>query len=408
MSFGVIDEKELNDMSTVIELTKWINKGNIIPYFVWCLRDFMLDAGSYKNPNEYLDNVISTKGHDSSSDKFRIRKNISEFFRDRSCMFFVRPVNDEGKLREIEKLKVNELRPEFLSSLKDFRKLLFENLRAKRYNNKLLTGSMFISLIGDILRSFNNKEIPEIDSTMERVILQEKKVVEEHLKSLIEEYIKDNIEKSSNIIKEGIVYLIDTVVKECSSIHQEDLVCSLSMELVLFFFSKFENEKKLKYYNIGIRYEKTIESVLNSPEIMLEDLTSAIREAFSKNKFLESEVSNQFVIDKYIGKVMNKCLGILSSNESDLKNMIEELNKDLVLEQDKKKMQERIYRDQKSSIEDYQKKLSNFELLLKNKNNELTTLRNLASDSSAMTQLAIEREKNFKLEKENKELMFVR
>ena len=31
-----------------------------------------------------------------------IRKNFDEFFKNRGCLFFVRPVNDEKKLRIIE------------------------------------------------------------------------------------------------------------------------------------------------------------------------------------------------------------------------------------------------------------------------------------------------------------------
>ena len=46
-------------MSTVIELTKWVKDGNVIPYFLWCLRDFVLDYKGYDDSDDYLNNVIS-------------------------------------------------------------------------------------------------------------------------------------------------------------------------------------------------------------------------------------------------------------------------------------------------------------------------------------------------------------
>jgi hypothetical protein len=43
-NFGVINEKELEELAAAIELTSWINEKDIVPYFLWCLRDFTLDS----------------------------------------------------------------------------------------------------------------------------------------------------------------------------------------------------------------------------------------------------------------------------------------------------------------------------------------------------------------------------
>ena len=42
-NFGVINEKELEELAAAIELTKWVNEKDIVPYFLWCLRDFTLE-----------------------------------------------------------------------------------------------------------------------------------------------------------------------------------------------------------------------------------------------------------------------------------------------------------------------------------------------------------------------------
>ena len=97
----------------MIELTKWIKEGNVIPYFLWVLRDFMLDTKGYNNSDDYMEHVLSTKDYNPKTEKYKMRKTFLEFFKDRGCLFFVRPINDEKKIREIEKLDMMDLRPEF-------------------------------------------------------------------------------------------------------------------------------------------------------------------------------------------------------------------------------------------------------------------------------------------------------
>lgn len=98
-NFGVIDEKELTEISTVIELTKWVRESNAVPYFLWCLRDFVLQTSGLDNSDDYMESILSLKDLDSASSKVRMRKSFTDYFKDRGCIFFVRPLNDEKKIR---------------------------------------------------------------------------------------------------------------------------------------------------------------------------------------------------------------------------------------------------------------------------------------------------------------------
>ena len=49
--------------------------------------------------------------NEDAANKNKIRKVITEFFRDRDCFTLVRPVSDEKKLRTINKVPYEELRP---------------------------------------------------------------------------------------------------------------------------------------------------------------------------------------------------------------------------------------------------------------------------------------------------------
>ena len=72
-------------MATVIEVTKWVKDGNVIPYFIWCLRDFMLDTKGYLNSDDYMENLVATKNYPQNSQKYKVRKSFNTFFRNRGC-----------------------------------------------------------------------------------------------------------------------------------------------------------------------------------------------------------------------------------------------------------------------------------------------------------------------------------
>lgn len=49
-----------------------------------------------------MEKVLSIKDLDPKSEKYLIRKLFADFFSDRGCLFFVRPLNNEKKIREID------------------------------------------------------------------------------------------------------------------------------------------------------------------------------------------------------------------------------------------------------------------------------------------------------------------
>lgn len=49
-----------------------------------------------------MEKVLSIKDLETNSSKYVMRKLFSDFFKDRGCLFFVRPLNDEKKIRTIE------------------------------------------------------------------------------------------------------------------------------------------------------------------------------------------------------------------------------------------------------------------------------------------------------------------
>ena len=140
-SSRVIDGQALEDLSLVASLTQVIqaksNRGNnnnseddlsnnnnnpinqAFPIFVWVLRDFTLkledDQGKKISSNQYLEHCLKPQAgfSDAITSKNQIRRLISESFRERECVTFVRPAEDENILRNLSQYRLEDLRPEF-------------------------------------------------------------------------------------------------------------------------------------------------------------------------------------------------------------------------------------------------------------------------------------------------------
>jgi hypothetical protein len=84
------------------------------PKFIWALRDFTLDIGSFPGAaREYLESSLRPILPETSSDlkaKNEIRRGITAYFRERECYTFIRPVSDEAQLRNINNLPYSDLR----------------------------------------------------------------------------------------------------------------------------------------------------------------------------------------------------------------------------------------------------------------------------------------------------------
>lgn len=108
-SVGSIDEKAIQNLSLIINLSKLLQKGsekemknivNCFPSFMWLVRDFALrledSYGKPITPQEYLENALKLQQGTSEMTvrKNAVRKELSSFFKDRDCYLLIRPVDD--------------------------------------------------------------------------------------------------------------------------------------------------------------------------------------------------------------------------------------------------------------------------------------------------------------------------
>lgn len=183
-----IDEGAVEALALVINFAKKIqatfkevdNYANNFPSLLWVLRDFALELidsnGKRLTASEYLENSLKVNedsGNDEVMKKNEIRKLLKVFFKERDCYTLIRPINDEKKLRNIDKIPTSELRPEFMTQMDELVKKIFNVARPKVVQGSYLNGKMYINLVKMYVNSLNSNSLPDVKTSWKIVIDQQ-------------------------------------------------------------------------------------------------------------------------------------------------------------------------------------------------------------------------------------------
>ena len=135
---GSIDERSLSELEMVTALGRQIRSDEklgdrqnqeslyqYMPKFMWLLRDFTLNIEDERHnkltPTQYLENCLAEEGKYAHDDSKKIKKSITNYFKERECMTLVRPVNEERDLQRLNTLPDFSLRAEFQQGVKKLR-----------------------------------------------------------------------------------------------------------------------------------------------------------------------------------------------------------------------------------------------------------------------------------------------
>ncbi|RHY20056.1 hypothetical protein DYB25_003776 [Aphanomyces astaci] len=185
-SRGVIDANAIDDLSLVVNLTKYIqvsanpsssssSLADFFPSFLWVVRDFTLqleESGRAISSKEYLENALKpAQGtSDDTVHKNQVRNLLTNFFPARDCITMVRPLNDEALLRDLPKQPFESLRSEFRTQLAALKTRVFTELQPKTLMSKPLNGAMLVTLAQNYVDAFNSGAAPVISSAWDRVV----------------------------------------------------------------------------------------------------------------------------------------------------------------------------------------------------------------------------------------------
>lgn len=181
-SIGPIDENAINELALIQHLSKNISVNSsgapsddavlshYTPKFVWLLRDSILEiqdeAGNLMTPAQYLENALTdplTFSKSSTTNK-KIRQTLVQLFKDRDCMYLMRPVQDERLSLKIGSLNENMLRPEFMQQLNVIREKILGKVTPKNLYGSNLNLTGFMAMVENYIEALNEGKLPNIST----------------------------------------------------------------------------------------------------------------------------------------------------------------------------------------------------------------------------------------------------
>ena len=140
------------------------------PSFYWIVRDFVLQIqdknGEKMTEKDYLEKALAPQpGFSQDIDqKNRIRSLLTSFFKDRDCFTMIRPVTEQDKLQNLDKLDYEDLRPDFVQQVLKIRRRILSEVKVKSLQNEKLNGDMYCSVINSYVTAINEGAVPNIES----------------------------------------------------------------------------------------------------------------------------------------------------------------------------------------------------------------------------------------------------
>ena len=316
---GNIDERSIADLALAAHLsdtvaTNIIEDKDIIinklaPKFIWVLRDFVLDkidpeTGKEISSNEYLELCLRNKllsKNNIGMENNLIRENIIKYFKERECVTLPRPVDLEEDLHKLDEIPFEKLKPNFRSEFLKLKMNVYENSRVKKLGNKKINGPILVGLLTQFINSLNSKLIPNINTAIENIIINEiEKSYEKSKKLWKQNYSKIN---SSDVYNLREIYNIKYII-----MNEYNIVLNENKEI------KYTKKFLEEYEKNKIKLEKEIQK----------DINELIK---NKNNKIKNSIVNE-IINKYENIDIYSDINLINNNNN---NNLEKSEKNLVL-----------------------------------------------------------------------------
>jgi hypothetical protein len=348
----------------------------------------------------------------------------------------VRPTEDEQDLQNLQNLPDNKFRKEFLEQSKIFRNKVMKKTKPKRLNGRVLTGSMLVEFVQNVLDAINAGAIPVIEDSWRYIMKNEcikntKELVNKFLLE-INQYKDQNKNKKDFLqnIKKYTKNLADKNIKEFMNNNliddeeskkefAEKLEKKLNQELVRFnkeidkiTEEKFENDlgeetnkfiESLKDADYSNNYYKFFDDVDTFKEknmnitpdfpaknqIMFDKVMLIVRKFFDIELGKIKNNNNMEINDlkkeknQYLNQIneLNKGMNSLNSKNNDV---INKLNMDLDNEKNKtKQLEEKIedlVKQNKIDLQNLEKELNSRKNDFNVKNDEFLNIKKKYED----------------------------
>ncbi|DBA01621.1 TPA: hypothetical protein N0F65_011377 [Lagenidium giganteum] len=264
-SQGSVDEKAINGLSFIANLAKHIKVSadtnadstgggdedvmqfhSFFPSFMWVVRDFTLELvdedGDPISSSDYLERALADQPRiPANMERNRIRAMMKDFFRERDCFTLVRPVHDESQLQQVDRLPIEQLRPEFQKQLAEVKDIVFgASLKPKTLQGKPLNGSMFAGLLQAYVDAINSGGVPVITSAWDGVTASESRKA---MKSAFDHFKKLMSEMDLPVDQEDLLDLFKDSEQRAIATYRKSAMGDSAAKLEADLLKKIEEEK---------------------------------------------------------------------------------------------------------------------------------------------------------------------
>ena len=368
---GNIDERSIGDLALAAHISntvatnvmedKEMMLNQLAPKFIWVLRDFVLDkidpeTGKEISSNEYLEICLRNKLLNKNGigmENNLIRENIIKYFKERECVTLPRPVDQEEDLHKLDEIPFDKLKPNFRSEFLNLKNKVYENSKVKRIGNKKINGPILVGLLTQFINSLNSKIIPNINTAIENIIINEiEKNYEKCKKIWKQNYSKINSNESYNIkeiynIKYFVLNEYNTVINENREIKYSKKFLELYQNNKIKLEEEIKNDinklisnknKNIKNFittEIINKYENNdIYSNINSNSNLEQNKKKLILNLLEKNfhnftndiKKAYSQLNNYYLDDKILDIILKQDQNI---NSKSIKEIIDLSNREI-------------------------------------------------------------------------------
>ena len=369
---GNIDEKSISELALAAHLSNTVASNTIedkdlminelAPKFIWVLRDFVLDkidpdTGEEISSDDYLELCLRNKvANKNSVENNLIRENIIKYFKDRECFTLPRPVDQEEDLHKLNEIPFNELKPNFRVEFLNLKRNVYENSKVKKFGNKKINGPLLVELLKSFINSLNSKIIPNINTAIDNLIINEiEKSYENSIKLWKEKYSKIK-EESSNI--KDLYDIKYYIMNEYNIVMNENREIKFNNQYFEIFNNnrnKLENE-----INDDIKKVQTINS--NKNNNLLNEILNRHKsnDNYSNNINLESSEKNES-----INLINNNYLNFLYDLKNNCKKFEDDKALDLIIQKDKEYNINSVNNIANTINNDYKNKINSIEEQIK-------------------------------------------
>ena len=368
---GNIDERSIGDLALAAHISntvatnvmedKEMMLNQLAPKFIWVLRDFVLDkidpeTGKEISSNEYLEICLRNKLLNKNGigmENNLIRENIIKYFKERECVTLPRPVDQEEDLHKLDEIPFDKLKPNFRSEFLNLKNKVYENSKVKRIGNKKINGPILVGLLTQFINSLNSKIIPNINTAIENIIINEiEKNYEKCKKIWKQNYSKINSNESYNLkeiynIKYFVMNEYNTVINENREIKYSKKFLELYQNNKIKLEEEIKNDinklinnknKNIKNFittEIINKYENNdIYSNINSNSNLEQNKKKLILNLLEKNfhnftndiKKAYSQLNNYYLDDKILDILLKQDQNI---NSKSIKEIIDLSNREI-------------------------------------------------------------------------------